>query len=137
MTTKDVDELLRFLPLFETPNRAFVESWAGGDESLGDAITMPYPVYPPDVLEFFRLAAQPCWSDVEYDPPTAATMLENDEAIQHATLSQVRTMVTCCARGERFCEGHWEDVLRSGKIVALLRRLRVLRADIRTADAEL
>ena len=43
VTVNDVDELLRFLPLFEKPNRAFVETWEGGKSPEG-AFTMPYPV---------------------------------------------------------------------------------------------
>lgn len=137
VTVEDVDELLRFLPLFEKPNRTFVETWGGGEKSPEGAITMPYPVYPPDVQEFFRLAARPCWSDDGYEPTAAATMLEDDKTIQQATIDQVRAMVTHCVRGERFCDGHWEAVLRSGKIVALLRRLQVLRADMGKSRAEL
>jgi hypothetical protein len=36
-------------------------------------------------------------------------------------------MLTYCVRGERFCDGHWENLLRSGRVVALLRRLAELR----------
>jgi Family of unknown function (DUF6508) len=54
VTVEKVDELLRFLPLFEKPNRAFVEVSGGSEKSPEGAITMPYPVYSPDVEEFFR-----------------------------------------------------------------------------------
>ena len=57
VTVEKADELLRFLPLFEKPNRAFIEVWGGSEKSPEGAITMPYPVYSPDVEEFFRLAA--------------------------------------------------------------------------------
>jgi hypothetical protein len=50
---------LRLLPLFEKPNRTFVEAWEGGEKSPAGAIIMPSPVYSPDVKEFFRLAAHP------------------------------------------------------------------------------
>ena len=32
-----------------------------------------------------------------------------------------------CVRGERFSDGHWAVMLSSGKVVALLKRLRELR----------
>jgi hypothetical protein len=35
-------------------------------------------------------------------------------------------MLTYCVRGERFCDGHWAAMLESGRVVAILRRLRVL-----------
>ena len=127
VTTIEIDELLRFLPLFDVPDRDFVESWGGGEKTESGAITMPYPVYPNDVLEFYRLAGQPCWSDYDYQPREAAQMLEDDAFIRGATLSEVKTMLTYCVRGERFSDGHWAAMLESGRIVALLKRLRELR----------
>jgi hypothetical protein len=77
--------------------------------------------------QFYRLAGQPRWFDYDYKPKRAARMLEDDAFIQGATLSEVKTMLTYCVRGERFSDGHWVAMLESGRIVALLKRLRVLR----------
>ena len=126
VTRIEIDKLLRFLPLFDVPNRDFVERWAGGEKTRGGAITMPYPVYPEDVKQFYRLAGQPCWSDHDYEPRKAARMLEDEALIAGATLAEVKTMLTYCVRGERFSDGHWAAMLESGRIVALLKRLRVL-----------
>ena len=125
-----IDGLLRFLFLFDVPDRDFVESWAGGQKTESGAITMPYPVYPEDVVQFYRLAGQPCWSDYDCEPTKAARMLEDDAFIQRATLAEIATMLTYCVRGERFSDGHWAAMLASGKIVALLKRLRVLRGQM-------
>lgn len=125
-TPEQIDELLRFLPLFEEPGRAFIESWAGGETTEDGAITMPYPVYADDVHEFFRLAGQPCWSDYGYEPRHVWRMLQDDDFIGNASLDEVRTMLTYCVRGERFCDGHWGAMLESGRVQALLRRLEVL-----------
>jgi uncharacterized protein DUF6508 len=38
-------------------------------------------------------------------------------------------MLTGCVRGERFCDGYWEGILQTGRVVALLRRLEVLRRE--------
>jgi hypothetical protein len=92
---------------------------------------MPYPVYPEDVLAFYRLAGQPCWSDYDYALQEAGRMLQDDALIRHATLAEIVTMLTCCGRGERFGDGHWAAMLESGRIVALLKRLRVLREEKR------
>jgi hypothetical protein len=129
LTAEQIDELLRFLPLFDKPGRAFVETWRGGDETPDGAIAMPHPAYLPDVKDFFRLASQACWSDPDYEPLEAAAMLEDEGATRLATIGQIRTMLTYCERGERFCDGHWEAVLRSGRVVALLRRLEILRSE--------
>jgi hypothetical protein len=40
-------------------------------------------------------------------------------------------MLTYCVRGERFSDGHWAAMLESGRIVALLKRLRALRQETR------
>jgi len=88
---------------------------------------MPYPIYPEDVEQFYRLAGQPCWSDYDYVPQEAGRMLEDETVIQSATLAEVVTVLTYCVRGERFSNGHWVPMLESGRIVALLKRLRVLR----------
>jgi hypothetical protein len=116
-----MDNLLRFLPLFDVPGRAFVVEWKGGGGHV------PYPKYPEDVLEFFRLAGMPPWADLDYNPGEAARMLEDDAFIQRATLAEIRTMLTYCVRAERFGDGFWEHVLERGKIVLLLKRLQALR----------
>jgi hypothetical protein len=127
ITEERMDELLRFLPLFDVPGRDFFGQWAGGEETADGAITMPYPVYPDDVVEFYRLAGQPCWSDYGYEPRAAARMLADEAFIRRATLDEIKTMLTYCVRGERFGDGHWGAMLKSGKVIALLKRLRVLR----------
>jgi hypothetical protein len=127
VTNKEMDELLHFLPVFEVPGRKFVERWAGGERTPDGATTMPYPVYTADVEQFFQLAGQTCWCDYGYNPAAAHKMLEDGEFIAKATLGEIKTMMTYCVRGERFCDGHWEAVLESGRITALLQRLAVLR----------
>ncbi len=128
ITREKIDELLRFLPLFEEPGRSFVTQWAGGKTTANGAITMPYPIYAEDVSEFFRLAGDPFWCDYAYDPAKAGKLLEDDTFIAQATLDEIKTLLTYCVRGERFCDGHWDAVLRSGRIAAILRRLAVLKA---------
>ncbi len=130
---KDIDDLLAFLPAFEDPNRDWVEKWmpdAADYSPEAQTLVFPYPVYCEDVLAFFALAGQPCWSDYEYEPKRSGEMLEDDEAIRTADLQQLKSMLTYCVRGERFCDGHWGSLLRSGRIVALLRRLAELRGQV-------
>jgi hypothetical protein len=130
ITNAKIDELLRFLEPFEEPGRSFVRRWAGGERRDDGVMTIPYPVYAEDVLEFFHLAGQACWSDTQYDPSEAAQQLADDAFIQAATLDQVKTLLTYCVRGERFSDGHWEGVLKSGRVGAILRRLAVLRESL-------
>jgi hypothetical protein len=132
ITRARIDELLQFLPRFEAPDRAFIQRWAGGKEGPDGPMTMPYPVYAEDVQAFFRLAGQPWWSDYDYHPARAREMLEDDAFVARATLAEVKTMLTYCVRGERFGDGFWAAMLEQGRVVALLRRLAVLRDTVVT-----
>ena len=127
ITRERIDELLRYLLRFEVPGRAWIECLAGGEETGDGAVTTRYPIYCEDVLAFYRLAGQPWWSDYGYEPREAAEMLADEGRIARATMDEIRTMLTYCVRGERFADGHWAAMLESGKVVAILRRLDVLR----------
>jgi len=130
ITRAEIDELLRFLPLFDVPGREYFAGYGGGERRADGTVTMLYPVYPDDVIEFYRLAGQPCWSDYGYEPREAARMLADEAFIRRATLDEIKTMLTYCVRGERFSDGHWGAMLESGKVVALLARLQVVREQI-------
>jgi hypothetical protein len=130
ITRKRIDELLRFLPQFGIPESGTEPEWRGLDQQATDGVfTMPYPTYPPVIHEFFSLAGQDCWSDVGYDPSAAGELVHSDEAIASASLAQIKTMLTFCVRGERFCDGHWGAMVQEGRIGAILRRLHQLRGE--------
>ncbi len=121
ITRADIDALLAYLPVFERPGWEPVRQWRGGADEF------PYPQYAPEVDEFFTLTAQPRWSDYHYDPQSAEAVLEDDAAVRAAGLGQVRTLLTYCTRGERFSDGFWGEMVRTGRVAALLRRLQELR----------
>ena len=124
----NITKLLAYLPLFDKPERLFVKRWIGGEKSAEGALTILPPDCEDDVKEFFRAASQACWTDTEYEPSKARKMLDDAEAVNNASIENIRTMLTYCVRGERFCEGHWASVLEYGQIVALLRRLAQIQA---------
>ena len=126
ITREDIDALLEYLPLFEKPGREFAK-WGGLEKNADGSLSFPFPVYDDDVEEFFRLVGQHGWLDYGYKPEEAARMLADAEFIERASLEQVKTMLTYCLRGERFCDGHRESLLEGGQIVALLRRLEAIR----------
>jgi hypothetical protein len=126
ITLEDIDALLRFLTLFEVPGRSFAH-WPQRGQTPSGALVTPYPDYPPDVLEFYRIAGSGCWQDFGYSPRESSAMLSDPERVRTATLPEVRSMLTYCVRSERFGDGSWEVWLREGYIVALLKRLQALR----------
>jgi hypothetical protein len=127
ITRTKIDELLHFLPGFERPFREFIMRWEGGHPQPDGSVTMPYPVYSADVNLFFHYVSQPCWCDFDYTHKRADVMLDDDALIARATLEEIRTMLTYCARGEKQCDGFWGGVLRRGRAQAVLRRLAQLR----------
>lgn len=136
ITLDRVDELLRFLPLLGERDMELDPQWHGldSDAAKDGVFTMPHPIYPPVVAEFCRLASQPWWCDHDYTSKAADKMLQNDDMIASATLLQIKTMLTYCVRGERFCDGHWSTMIREGRIIAILRRLAQLRARVTDID---
>jgi hypothetical protein len=128
ITRKHIDELLRFLPVLSTPGPGTQAQWQGlNQDSTTRVFTMPYPEYPPVVEEFFKLAAQDCWCDSGYQKSSASEMIHDDTTIASASLAQIKSMLTFCVRGERFCDGHWDAMVQKGRIAAILRRLSQLR----------
>ena len=73
--------------------------------------------------EFFRVVSSEGWLDYEYDPEQAYQMLKDENLIKKASLSQIKTMLTFCVRGERFSDGHWGQMIEEGYIRRLLERL--------------
>lgn len=128
ITKDDIDALLEFLPRFEEPGREFAK-WGEIQKNTDGSISLPFPTYDEDVEEFFKLVGQ-SWMDYGYQPEEAARMLADSEFVKQASLEQVKTMLTYCSRGERFCDGHRESLLTGGQIVALLRRLKAIREEM-------
>ena len=59
----------------------------------------------------------------DYVPEEAGRMLEDPALVRRASLDQVRTMLTYCVRGERFCDGHWAAMIEGWHVRRLLERL--------------
>jgi hypothetical protein len=110
------DILLAFLPGFEEPGRVFINEWKGTS-----------PNYTEDVVAFFRWANDPVWIDYDYDPAEASKLIADDDYITHATLTELRTLLTFCIRGERLVDGLWGKILENGRLQAILHRLQILK----------
>lgn len=128
-TRSQVDELLRYLPLFQDCDVKAHVAWRGGTASApdGGAGSLPYPEYSPEVPEFFALAGKDHWSLADYSPPAMSQLITNDSGIAAADWQQIRGLLTYCVRGERFSDGHWAWLMQDGRITAILRRIEQLR----------
>ena len=122
----DIEVLLSFLPIRDGMKEEGVLRWNGGTANGNGEIAMPWPSYAPVVGEFFSAASADCWSARDYDPIHSSKMLKNHEQVAAASLREVRSMLTFCVRGERFCDGHWGAMIKAGHIERLLKRLQAL-----------
>ena len=129
-TLQEIDELLAFLPQLTAEGFSPIREWRGGEKLPDGAITFPWPEYEDVVSDFFRGAGQDCWMDFAYVPQEAGRILEDRDRVRRATLPEIKTMLTYCVRGERFCDGHWGAMIEQGHVRRLLERLEEIRAEL-------
>ena len=122
--------MVSFLPRLYAEGFTPLKSWGGGERSEDGVITIPWPEYDEVVKDFFRTAAGECWTDPGYLRKGAVRMLERADLIRSADLGRIKTMLTYCVRGERFCSGHWNAMILGGHIRRLLERLAELKPEI-------
>jgi hypothetical protein len=122
-TSQEIEELVAFLPRLYEKGFSPVKRWHGGNKDHNGVIIMPWPEYEPVVEEFIRISSAECWTDYKYQNNLAEQMLNNEDAIKTADLAQIKTMLTYCVRGERFCTGHWSAAIENGQVRRLLQRL--------------
>ena len=128
-TYQEMKELVAFLPRLYSEGFKPVIKWNGGDRGEDGFIILPWPEYNPVVEEFYRLVAS-AWLDDGYRPEEAARMLKDEEFVKSASLSQIKTMLTYCVRGERFSDGHWAEMIENGYIRKILERVNELSTDV-------
>ena len=128
-TLQDMEALTAFLPRLYAEGFSPVVNWDGGERRKDGSFTLPYPTYDTVVEEFYRLVSSGGWLDYEYNPEQAYEMLRDENLIKIASLSQIKTMLTFCVRGERFSDGHWAAMITEGYIRRLLERLNEIKSE--------
>lgn len=128
-TLRDIENIISYLPRLYAEGFSPVVKWEGGKQKNG-SFTLPYPLYDPLVQEFFRLGVGP-WIDYDYNPEQAYLMLKDEDRVKRATLPEIKSMLTYCVRGERFSDGHWEEMIAKGYIRRILERLNVIKAEMK------
>jgi hypothetical protein len=74
--TKQIKELVQFLPLLYRKGFEPIKKWGGGNEKDGKLI-MPWPEYEEEVESFLRVASQEHWCDYDYSPQETQQMLDD------------------------------------------------------------
>ena len=126
MTPEKLDRILAFSPVFEQPSSSLYE--VRPEVSRLD----PY-VYAPEAARFSQALYQEdfvvqfnwsAWSD------EAAKYVENPSRLEAADLETLQKLLTCHVRAERFVSGHLAQMIEKGHILAILKRLAVIRSEM-------
>ena len=125
-TLEEIEELVSFLPILYAKGFTPIKKWH--IESQNGFSSFPWPEYDDAVEKFFLLASKECWRDYNYLSKNALRMLEDEDIIKNADIDKIKTMLTFCVRGERFCDGHWAAMIEKGYILRLLQRLSELKS---------
>ena len=120
-----VDALLAYLDGFKQRSEPFA-TWQGGRQADG-SFRVPRPAYAPDVIAFFREVDRPYWQDPHFNARRAGNWLDHPHFINTAGYDRLCAMLTYCLRGEAQSAGHWDRMLVSGKLIAILQRVYYLR----------
>lgn len=128
-TVSDFDELLGYLPALYASDLSPVRRWHGGVSNKNDdgIATLPWAEYQESVTQFFSAAAKACWYDHDYTSKHIDKVISDSNRVASATLEEIKSMLTWCVRGERFCDGYWATVIERGYIRNILQRLQALR----------
>ncbi len=132
-TLQDIETLTAYLPRLYAEGFSPVIRWNGGKQKDG-TYTLPYPDYDPLVEQFYRAVSGGGWLDTGYNPEQAHQMIQDEDLIKTASLSQIKTMLTYCVRGERFSDGHWAEMIEKGHIRRLLERLNVIAEQLKSGN---
>jgi len=125
ITSAQLDAVLRFLPVFETPDYSYGEWFKPKNPH-----EWPHYTQSAEVREFVRILSQEGivspfnwvnWQD------EAVRLYEDPHTLETADLDTLRRLLTLHIRKDRYSEGHLAAMLKEGHIIAILRRMAALR----------
>jgi hypothetical protein len=128
VTAKQIDAILPFLDRFEAT------SFSAGTWNAPEGQT-PYFNFDQVVLEFQQSLYEHGWVTSAFDwtewQQTAQEFVDSPKKIEKAEATTIQRLLTTHCRADRFSEGHLAALFENGHIVALLRRLKVIRETIK------
>jgi len=132
LTKKNIDVVLKFLPIFQQKEFAPGE-WAETHESKKGILSFPAYNYNEKVDEFVETLYEEGFI-IDFDWPRwqdqAGEFYSNPELLKTADMLTVQRLLTTHIRKERFCDGHLACMLRNGHISAILHRLKEIRKNM-------
>lgn len=119
-----IDVIIKYLPIFEKEGYSFFK-W----EHDGDHLRL---VYAQEVCAFSKYLYDSgfiyyfSWGNWQHK---AKKIYDNPDLLDSADLLTIRRLLITHVRKEKFCDGHFADMLNEGHIQAILRRLKNIRSE--------
>jgi hypothetical protein len=140
VSTEQIHALVKFLPILESIKPEDLERAVKSQEPATDSLEIGRYEYHPAVYEFMQACYENGFIQRTFNWPSwakAATPYLNDAAfIDRARLTTCIKLIMASVRYQRFCDGHLGEVIKSGHITAILRRLKQL-ADARLENSSI
>ena len=122
VTKENILKILEFLPYFESEDHVFFQI---DNQNLMD----PY-VYDGKVLDFIKTLYD---ENIIYSfdwvkwQPEAIEYYDSLDLLKNADLDTLRKLLTVHIRKERFCSGHLAQVIKTGHLLNILKRLNEIK----------
>jgi hypothetical protein len=128
LTSKQIDALLPYLDRF-TAEGFSVGTWHNPPG------VFPWFEFNEAVSEFQQALYDNGWITSSFNwtdwQETAKEYVEKPQTIESADAKTIQKLFTTHVRKERFCEGHLAAMFENGHVVALLRRLKEVRENVK------
>ena len=126
----ELERIRKYISYFETVSAETDCRWEKSVELADGSLSMPFPIYEPEFLDFVDDVSSSALMDFAYGNTLEEYGLEmNNELttrIDTADFQLAKAILTCYIRQERFCDGLWGRAIKEGTFLALLKRLETL-----------
>ena len=126
MENKNIDSILKYLPYFKNRSNKFYR--------IDKAQIMDPYIYDGKVHDFVRTIYKENFIII-FDYPRwqmqALKYFRNSKLLESADIITLRKLLTLHIRKDRFVSGHLADMIDSGHILKILKRLKEIRDTIR------
>jgi len=122
---EQIDALIPFLDKFEEAG------FSAGDWKVEEGPFLSWFNFDEIAMEFIQVLYDNDWVTPQFDwgewQESARRYIESREMVESADAVTIQKLLTTHVRADRFCEGHLGSMFENGHIVAILRRLKVIR----------
>ena len=126
----ELEKIRKYISYFEAVSADTACRWEKSSELADGSLSMPFPIYEPEFLDFVDNVSASSLMDFAYGNTLEEYGLEmNNELttrIDTADFQLAKAILTCYIRQERFCDGLWGRAIKEGTFLALLKRLEIL-----------